>query len=68
MVRLQKQARKSACFIKEKEELKTYDVNMFLMEMIMVDAQLVRVEEKCGIANAQLNESKDHMSSIKNGI
>lgn len=32
---------------------------MFLMEMTRIDGQLHEVGEKCGIAEAQLHESKD---------
>ena len=62
---LEKQAEKARVYLKKKEELKTYDVNMFLMEMTRIDGQLHEVEEKCGIAQAQLHESKDSYEQVK---
>ena len=62
---LEKQAEKAHVYLKKKEELKTYDVNMFLMEMTRIDGQLHEVGEKCGIAEAQLHESKDSYEQVK---
>ena len=62
---LEKQAEKARVYLKKKEELKTYDVNMFLMEMTRIDGQLHEVGEKCGIAEAQLHESKDSYEQVK---
>ena len=38
---------------------------MFLMEMTRIDGQLHEVGEKCGIAEAQLHESKDSYEQVK---
>ena len=62
---LEKQAEKARVYLKKKEELKTYDVNMFLMEMTRIDGQLHEVGEKCGIAEAQLHESKDSYEQVR---
>ena len=62
---LEKQAEKAKIYLKKKEELKTYDVNMFLLEMERIETELKSVCEKFEIANAQYEEANTTYESIK---
>ncbi len=62
---LERQAEKARIFLKKKEELKTYDVNMFLMEVERIAGQLGEVGEKYQIADAQLKEANQTYENIK---
>ena len=56
---LERQAEKSPYLFKEKkEELKTFDVNMFLLEMERIDRQLQEVKENYSIADRDYQEAK----------
>ncbi len=54
---LERQAEKARIYLKKKEELKTYDVNMFLLEVKRIETQQKDVAEKYKIADAQLAEA-----------
>ncbi len=62
---LEKQAEKAKIYLKKKEELKTNDVNLFLLSNASVRASLDEVEEKLKIANFDLETSKASFAKIK---
>lgn len=62
---LERQSEKAKIYLKKKEELKTYDVNMFLMEMERMEAQMKAVEENMGIVSRDLEESNRSYENIK---
>ena len=62
---LEKQAEKARIYLKKKEELKTYDVNMFLLEVERIEGQLKEVQEKYGIADGQLKDASKSYDNIK---
>lgn len=62
---LERQAEKAKVYLKKKEELKTYDVNMFLMEMERMEAGLKAVTENIGIVEQDLQESNQSYDNIK---
>lgn len=62
---LEKQAEKARVYLKKKEELKSYDVNMFLLEMERIETQLREVKEKYTIADQEYQEAKESYDSIK---
>ena len=62
---LERQAEKARVYLKKKEELKTYDVNMFLMEAEHIEQELSGVQEKYRIADAQQKEANDSYERIK---
>ncbi|MCX4338884.1 MAG: chromosome segregation protein SMC [Lachnospiraceae bacterium] len=62
---LEKQADKARIYLRKKEELKTLDVNVFLLENIRVTEQLKEVDEKLSIASGDLAETTGKYESIK---
>lgn len=62
---LEKQSETAKVYLKKKEELKTLDVNMFLLENNRIKEQLLSAEQKLGIANADLTESNGKYEGIK---
>ena len=62
---LEKQAEKAKIYLKKKEELKTYDVNMFLLEMERIETELKSVTEKFTIANSEYEEANQTYENIK---
>lgn len=62
---LEKQSEVAKEYLHLKEELKTYDINMFLIETKSVKEQLELVEERNLIANNDLKESKTNYNSFK---
>ncbi|MBQ8591487.1 MAG: chromosome segregation protein SMC [Lachnospiraceae bacterium] len=62
---LEKQSETAKIYLKKKEELKTLDVNMFLLENKRLREQLEGVEEKYKIANGDLEETKVNYEAIK---
>ena len=62
---LEKQAEKARVYLKKKEELKTFDVNMFLLEMERIDKQLKEVQDNFQIADGQLKEKNETYTNIK---
>jgi chromosome segregation protein len=63
---LELQSQKAKTYLKKKNELKDYDVNMFLMESERIATEQKEVEEKYRIADAQLQESNTAYENIKN--
>ena len=53
---LERQSEKAKVYIRKKEELKTLDVNMFLLENGSIKEQLAKVEENHEIAAAELSD------------
>ena len=62
---LQLQSEKAKTYLKKKNELKDYDVNMFLMETERIASEQREVEEKFKIADEQLKESTDAREKIR---
>ena len=62
---LEKQAEKAKLYLKKKEELKTYDVNLFLQEMERAKEQLQSIEGKIQIVERQLSASNQSYTEIK---
>ncbi len=55
---LEKQAEKAKDYLKKKETLKTYDVNMFLLETEHIKTQLNEIQKKYEIADGEHGEAK----------
>ena len=62
---LEKQAETAKFYLKKKEALKTYDVNMFLLEMDRIKAGLCEVEEKLSISNHGMDLAKTEYENAK---
>nr|MBQ8252852.1 chromosome segregation protein SMC [Lachnospiraceae bacterium] len=62
---LERQAEKAKVYLKKKEEMKTLDVNMFLLENSHIQGQLESVTEKHRIADDDLTKTKEKFEHIK---
>ncbi|MCM1134850.1 MAG: chromosome segregation protein SMC [Clostridium sp.] len=62
---LEKQSETARTYLKRKEELKTLDVNMFLLENNRLKSELVAVEGKYEIANGDLEQTTRQYEKIK---
>ena len=62
---LERQSEKAKIYLKKKEELKTYDVNVFLLENARLREQLAAVEEKYKIANDDLQTTTEQYEGIR---
>lgn len=62
---LEKQSETAKIYLKKKEELKTLDVNMFLLEAERIRGQLDAIEAKYKIADADLNETTQKYDDTK---
>ncbi len=62
---LERQSEKAKIYIRKKEELKTLDVNMFLLENNSIKEQLAKVEENHTIASGQLEEVSNRYERTK---
>ena len=62
---LERQSQKARTFLKKKEELKSYDVNMFLLESERISASQKEVEEKYKIADEELSETNATYQKIR---
>ena len=62
---LEKQSEKAKIYLKKKEELKTLDVNVFLLENAYIQEQLDKVEKALHIAVDELQEFNIKYESIK---
>ena len=62
---LEKQSEKAKIYLKKKEELKTLDVNMFLLENSRIKEQLDKVESSLEIASDELQKSTQTYENIK---
>ncbi len=62
---LERQSEKARIYLKKKEELKIYDVNLFLMEVARMEQQMKEVQEKITIADRDYQDSKTSFERIK---
>ncbi len=62
---LEKQSETAKVYLKKKEELKTRDVNMFLLENAHLQKQLKEVEEKYEIASLDLKQTTQQYEKIR---
>ena len=62
---LERQSEKAKTYLKKKEELKHYDVNMFLLETDRIESEQKETEEKFRIADSELEETKESFFNVK---
>ncbi len=62
---LEKQSEKARIYLRKKEELKTLDVNVFLVENVSIKEQLDAADEKRRIANGDLEDTTSKYEHIK---
>lgn len=62
---LERQSEKAKTYLKKKEELKNYDVNMFLLESSRIETESKEVESKFTIADTQMKETSASYDGIK---
>ncbi len=62
---LEQQAEKAKAYIKKKELLKAYEINLFLLDMEENQIQLRALEEKRRIADSQLQETAGQMERTR---
>ena len=62
---LEKQAETAREYLKKKEELKTYDINMFLLETERIQEQIADIEEKLTNTRAELGEAGQQYDAMK---
>lgn len=62
---LGRQSEKAKTYLKKREELKCYDVNMFLLEIGQIDTQMQKAEENRRIADAQMKETASIYGQVK---
>ena len=62
---LERQADKARLYLKKKEELKEYDVNMFLLDMERMEDELQSLKEKTGIVEADFKEADRSYANIR---
>ncbi|MEE1314435.1 MAG: chromosome segregation protein SMC [Faecalimonas sp.] len=62
---LSRQAETAKTYLRMKSELKTYDINMFLLETARLKEELAAVEEKLAIAKGELDETSAKYENTK---
>ena len=62
---LERQSEKARVYLKKKEELKTLDVNVFLLENVRVRQQLEEVDRNLNIASGDLEDTTRQYEQIK---
>ncbi len=62
---LERQAEVAKVYLRKKEELKTLDVNVFLLENGRLREQLQALEEKCGLAGGELADTTEKYEQIR---
>ncbi len=62
---LEKQSETAKEYLKKKEELKTFDINMFLLEEERIRERMKEVEEKYDIAAAEMEDANVRYEEIK---
>ncbi len=62
---LERQSEKAKTFLKKKEELKTFDVNLFLLEMDRIDKEMEAVVKNYDIADSDLKETTAMFGKVK---
>ena len=65
VVPLEKQAEKAKIYIKKKDELKVFEVNLFLLDRERNQVQCREIEEKYEITDAQLKETLQQLEQIR---
>lgn len=62
---LEKQSEVAREYLKKRDELKTYDINMFLVETERIKAQIREVDEKLQLAEGELKEANERYAAMK---
>ena len=62
---LEKQSETAKEYLKKKEELKTYDINMFLLEEERLRERIRDLEEKYSLASSEMEESNVRYDNMK---
>ena len=62
---LERQSEKARKYLKLREELKAYDINMFLLEIAKIRSELSEIENKYNIASQDINEKKQLLEEAK---
>lgn len=62
---LEKQAETAKVYLKKRDELKAYDVNMFLLSLDKLKADTSQVQENLSVSNQQMQEAKDAYEETK---
>ena len=62
---LERQSEVAKVYLRKKEELKTLDINVFLLENKRLREQLEQVEEKYNLANSELEDTNGKYEGIK---
>ena len=62
---LEKQSEVAREYLKKRDELKTYDINMFLVETERIKEQIREVDEKLQLAEGELKEANERYSAMK---
>lgn len=62
---LQKQSEVAREYLKKKEELKTFDINMFLLETERIKEQICGIDEKLTLATEELESANVRYSEMK---
>ena len=62
---LERQSETARIYLKKREELKTLDINMFLLENGRIQDQLIKVQEKYEIASNDLEQTTSQYEKIK---
>lgn len=62
---LKRQAETAKEYLKKKEELKRYDINMFLMETARLKEQIRDIDEKLEITQSELDETSRQYTNMK---
>lgn len=62
---LERQSEKARTYLKKKEELKEYDVNMFILETTRIESDSKEVEKKYTIADDELKQTNEAYERIK---
>lgn len=62
---LEKQSETAKEYLKKKEELKTFDINMFLLEEERLRERIKELEEKYAIASSEMEESNERYDKMK---
>lgn len=63
---LERQSEKARIYLQKKEELKTLDINMFLLEGGRIEQQMQEVAEKTAISDHDIAEAKKNLENARN--
>ncbi|MDO4345153.1 MAG: chromosome segregation protein SMC [Eubacteriales bacterium] len=62
---LEKQSEKAKIYLQKKEELKSNDINMFLLEDMRVKKQLQEVEEKISVSDSDIADAGKRLEDVR---